>query len=59
MRYFVGLTFIVVPLCDQCCIAVFGMPIVPDVLDENLKMIICGSALGNVSAAQKAYYAHT
>jgi TDG/mug DNA glycosylase family protein len=34
------------------------MPIVEDVIKPNLPLLICGSALGNVSAQKKAYYAH-
>lgn len=30
----------------------------PDVLEKNLRVVFCGTALGRVSAEQKAYYAH-
>ena len=33
------------------------MPILPDVLDYNLRIVFCGSAVGNRSAALGAYYA--
>ena len=33
------------------------MPILPDVLDHNLRIIFCGSAAGRVSALEGAYYA--
>ena len=33
------------------------MPVLPDVLDHNLKIVFCGSAAGRVSAARSAYYA--
>lgn len=31
---------------------------IPDIVDFNLDLIICGSALGNESARRQAYYAH-
>ena len=34
------------------------MPILPDVLEPGLRVVFCGSAAGNVSAARGAYYAH-
>ena len=34
------------------------MPILPDVLRSGLRIVFCGSAAGNVSAARGAYYAH-
>ena len=33
------------------------MPILPDVLDHDLRIIFCGSAAGRVSALKGAYYA--
>lgn len=33
------------------------MPVLPDVLEDNLKIVFCGSAAGRVSAARGAYYA--
>ncbi len=33
-------------------------PILPDLLRPNLKLVFCGTAPGNVSAARRAYYAH-
>ena len=33
------------------------MSILPDVLDLNLKVVFCGTAAGNESANQRAYYA--
>lgn len=32
--------------------------LVPDLLQEGLKLVFCGTALGHESARQKAYYAH-
>ena len=32
--------------------------VLPDVLAPNLKIVFCGTAAGNESARQKAYYAH-
>ncbi len=33
------------------------MPVLPDVLDHDLRIVFCGSAAGRVSAARGAYYA--
>ena len=33
------------------------MPVLPDVLEDKLKIVFCGSAAGRVSAARGAYYA--
>lgn len=33
------------------------MPVLPDVLEDNLRIVFCGSAAGRVSAARGAYYA--
>lgn len=33
-------------------------PILPDVLQADLKLVICGSAAGTRSALERAYYAH-
>ena len=33
------------------------MPVLPDVLDKNLRIVFCGSAAGRVSALRGAYYA--
>ncbi len=38
------------PLPDSHC--------VPDVLTPNLRVVFCGTALGRLSAREKAYYAH-
>jgi double-stranded uracil-DNA glycosylase len=32
--------------------------ILPDVLQEGLRLVICGSAAGTVSARERAYYGH-
>ena len=32
--------------------------ILPDVLGHDLRIVFCGTAAGNVSAARRAYYAH-
>ncbi len=32
--------------------------LVPDLLQDGLKLVFCGTALGHESARQKAYYAH-
>ena len=33
-------------------------PVLPDVLAPGLRVVFCGTAPGNVSAAARAYYAH-
>lgn len=33
-------------------------PVLPDLLEDNLKIVFCGTAPGTVSAARKEYYAH-
>ena len=33
-------------------------PVLPDVLAPGLRVVFCGTAAGNVSAARGAYYAH-
>jgi len=33
-------------------------PVLPDVLEKNLRVIFCGTAAGKRSAERKAYYAH-
>jgi double-stranded uracil-DNA glycosylase len=33
-------------------------PVLPDVLPQGLRIVFCGTAVGTVSAARGAYYAH-
>lgn len=33
------------------------MPVPPDLLAPHLRLVFCGTAAGNVSAARGAYYA--
>ena len=33
-------------------------PVLPDVLEPGLRVVFCGTAAGNVSAARGCYYAH-
>ena len=33
-------------------------PVLPDLLKPGLRIVFCGTAAGNVSAARGAYYAH-